>query len=124
MGDYEDVVLARPVKFGLELVHICSPNKLCMGKVGNTKVCLETLGPSSTRCSLASHATKVAFNDNVNSFLLVKVNEKAAFCQPCLLTENLATTLVDSLLGRAALSPVKKSRILIGKKRWLTGLKR
>ena len=37
----------------------------------------------------------------MNSFLLVKANEKAAFCQPCLSTENLATTLVDSLFGRA-----------------------
>ena len=79
LGGYEDVVLARPLKFGLELVHICSPSKLCMGKVGNTKVCLETLSPGSTRCSRASHATKVAFSDNVNSFLLVKANEKAVF---------------------------------------------
>ena len=47
LGGDEDVVLARPIKFGLELAHICSPSKLCMGKVGNTKVCLETLGPGS-----------------------------------------------------------------------------
>ena len=46
LGGDEDVVLvARPIKFGLELVHICSSSKLCMGKVGNTKVCLETLSP-------------------------------------------------------------------------------
>ena len=103
LGGDEDVVLGQPVRWGLEIVHVRTPQKLCMGKIGAAKVCLETLAPGCTRCGIASHASKVTLgdDDNMGSMLLVKANERAAFCQPCLPADTLSPDLVESLLGRA-----------------------
>ena len=100
-GGDGDVVSAKPVVSGIELAHICDANQLCLGKVGETKMCLQVLSSGATRCGTASHANKATTGLTSFSFLAVKGNAKTAFCQPCLATDDLEPTLIESLLGRA-----------------------
>ena len=86
---------------GIELAHICDANQLCLGKVGETKMCLQVLNSGATRCSTASHANKATTGLTSSSFLAVKGNAKTAYCQPCLATDDLDPALIESLLGRA-----------------------
>ena len=53
-GDGDLSILAQPVISGIELVaHICNANKLCLGKVGETKMCLQVLSSGTSRCNTA-----------------------------------------------------------------------
>ena len=101
-GDGDLSITAQPVVSGIELAHICNANKLCLGKVGETKMCLQVLSSGTSRCNTASHANKVNLGLTSKSFLAVKGNARTAFCQPCLGTEDLDTSLVESLLLRRA----------------------
>ena len=64
-------------------------------------MCLQVLNSGATRCGTASHANKATTGLTSSSFLAVKGNAKTAYCQPCLATDDLDPSLIESLLGRA-----------------------
>ena len=97
-GDDDDIV--APVLVGSELVLVNDATRLCLGKIGETKVCLCLAQDCNVRSHLRNKLQETSLPGSRCLLVGSGVEGNRGFVAPALDASNFSETMIHSLLGR------------------------